>query len=97
MTQPELGVDEVEVVVQAAAAVGLDERLVRALVVPRLERRAALHGAEDVDEPGLRAPLGDDLLDPVLLAERLDVADELDREAVLVGHTLGVLTDRLTQ
>lgn len=97
VAEPEVGVDEVEVVVEALAAVGFEERLPGALVVPGLEGRAGLHGAEDVHETGMGAALGQDFLDPVFLAERTDLPDELDGEAVLPRHPFRVLTDGVAQ
>lgn len=97
VAQPQFGIDEVEVVVQATTRVGLDERLARTLVVPRPERRVALHRAEDVHQAGVRASRGHDRLDTIFLAERLDTTDELDLEVVLVGLLFGVVPDRLTQ
>ena len=45
----------------------------------------------------MRAALGHDRLDAVLLTERLDVADELDREAMLPSESFCVLADRFAQ
>ncbi len=97
VAKPQFGIDEVEVVVEAASGVGLDERFARGLVVPRPERGAALHGAEDVDQTRMRAALGNDLLDTILFAERLDATNELDLEAMLGGLLFGVVPDRFTQ
>src|SRR5829696_6719911 len=97
MTEAKVWVDEVEVVVEALAAVGLEEGIPGVLVVPRLERGAGLHGAEDVHQAGSGAALGEDLLDAVLLAEGTNPSDELDGEAVLLRQSLRVLTDDITQ
>lgn len=97
MAESELRVDEIEVVVQTPAAVGLQEGLAGGFVVPRFERGAALHRAEDVHESGLASPFGEDLLDAVLLAKGIDVTDELDLQPVLLRHGFGVLPDLVPQ
>ena len=91
VAQPELLVDEVEVVMQALPGGRLEEGSMGGLVVPRLIRRARLHGREDVDQTRMVTALGEDLLDPRLLAECLELADELDLQARLSGEPLGVL------
>jgi hypothetical protein len=77
IAQAKLCVDEVEVLVQTLAGDRLEKGLAARLVVPGAIRRAGLHGAEDVHQAGPIAALGEDLLDSVLLAERLELADVL--------------------
>src|SRR3712207_8645160 len=60
--------------------------LFRSLVVPRLERRAAFHRGEDVDQARMAAAGGEYLLDPVFLAEAVGPPDELDLQPVLLGE-----------
>jgi len=43
------------------------------------------------------AALGEDLLDPVFLAERLELADEFDLKPSLGSQSLGVGANRVTQ
>jgi hypothetical protein len=97
VAQAELRVDEVEVVVQALAADRLEEGLAARLVMPGTIGGAGLHGGEDVHQPRVIAALGEDLLDPILLAERLELTDELDLKPGLGGQALGVGADLLAQ
>jgi len=90
IAQPQFLIDEVEVVVQAFAVVGLQEGLARLLVVPRLIGRARFHGREDVHHPRSLATHGQHLLHPVLFAE-VPLANELDFQTVLDCQSLGVL------
>jgi hypothetical protein len=97
VAQAELRVDEVEVVVQALAADRLEEGLAARLVVPGTVGGAGLHGGEDVHQPWVIAALGEDLLDPVLLAKRPELTDELDLQPGLGGQVLGIGTDLVAQ
>ena len=97
ITQAELRIDEVEVVVQALAADRFEEGLAARLVVPGTIGGAGLHGGEDVHQPGMIAALGEDLLDPILLAERLELTDELDLKPGLGSQSLGVGADLIAQ
>jgi hypothetical protein len=56
-----------------------------------------LHGGEDAHQAGVIAALGEDLLQPFLLAKRLELADELDPKPGLAGQVLGVGTDLVAQ
>ncbi len=89
IAQPQVGVDEIEVVVQALGLAGLEERPVRGLVVPGPERGARLHGREHVNQTGVIAAFGEDRLDPLLLAEVLAL-DVFDRQAVLGSQPFGI-------
>lgn len=88
VAEPELGVDEVEVVVQTPAAVGLEKQKI---VGERGSHPGLVHIFSAMERCSSFKPLHDKP------SERLDVADELDRQAVLGAHTLGVVADRLTQ
>ena len=48
-------------------------------------------------KPRVIAALGEDLLDPILLTERLELADELDLKSSLGGQALGVGADLIAQ
>src|SRR6202007_814760 len=69
VAQPQLRVDEVEVVVQAHRAVGLKIGPATRLVMPRLVRAARLQGREDVHQARMLATLQQDAPDPILFAE----------------------------
>ncbi|MPZ36401.1 MAG: hypothetical protein GEV13_36555 [Rhodospirillales bacterium] len=78
INQPELAIHEVEIVVQALAAIGPQVRLVGRLVVPRLVRVARLHRRDDVDQARVIATpfqhLGNDgFLADVALCDVLDL------------------------
>jgi len=68
--QPEPGIYEVEIIVQALATVRPDEGPVRVLVVPGLIGIAGFHRRDDVDQPGMIAALLDDPSDHVLFDGR---------------------------
>jgi hypothetical protein len=97
VAEPEVGIDEVEIVVGALAAVGPEERRSGPLVVPGLEGGAGFQGLEDVHEARMRAALGQDLLDAVLLSEGADPPDELDGESVFLRQALRVRADGVTE
>ena len=92
ITEAELRVDEIDVIVQAAAGVVLEEVGVRPLVVPGLEGGAGFHGREDVDDAGVLAALGKDFLDAIVFAEVL-LADEFNLHVVFLGQGLDVFVD----
>ncbi len=75
---------------QALGLGGLEEGLPAPLVVPGLVGGAGFHRREDVDQAGVLAPGGEELLDPLLLPEILGAPHELDREAGLLGEPLGL-------
>lgn len=93
VAQPQVGVDEVEVVVEALAAAGPEERISRAPVLPDFEGGAGFEGAEDVHQPRMAASPGEDLLDAVFLAEGLDPPDVLDGQPVLLREPRRLLED----
>jgi len=97
VTEPDLLIDEVEVVVQAFAGGGFEKGAMGGLVVPRSVRRTGLHGRENVHQPGVIAALGEDLLDARLLAERLELADKLNLQSRLGGDPLRVVAQLLAQ
>ena len=82
VAQPQVFVNEIEVVVQALAVVWKQVRLASVLVVPRLVGRARLHRRQDAYQPWLFAPLGQDLLDTIFLAD-VALAQKLDLNPVL--------------
>ena len=90
VAQTEFPVDEIEVVVQALAAIRAQESLPALLVVPGLVGGAGFHGGEDMHQAGVVSPLLDDFPDAVFLAEGLGLADVLDGESVVPGHLFGI-------
>ena len=58
---------------------------------------AGFHGGEDVDQPGMIAPLCDDALDPVFLTKGLVAANELDLNAGIRSELFGVVAQRVPQ
>jgi len=77
--QPEIGIHEVEIVVQALAAVRAQIGLVRPLVVPRLVGVAGFHRRNDMDQAGMVAALFQHFRDHRFLAD-MTLGDVLDRD-----------------
>jgi hypothetical protein len=90
ITQAKLGINEIEVVMQAFAAVVFEECFVCCLVMPGLIARTGLHGREYMHKAGMRTALNDDVLYTLLLAKVL-LADEVDGKAILCGNGFGIL------
>jgi hypothetical protein len=90
VTEPQVSVQEVEVVMQALAVIRNQIRLAGLLIVPWLVRGAGLHGGENAHQPRLLAPTGQNLFHPVFLPE-VPLADELDLDAGFRRHLLRVL------
>ena len=67
------------------------------LVMPGAISGASFHGREDVDQPGMIAPFGDDGFDPVFLTKGLVATDELDLNAGLAGELLGMVAQLIPQ
>ena len=88
---------EVEVIVQALAAVGLEESLMRHLVVPWLVGGASFHSREYVHQARMPATLGQDGLNTILLAKPLYLADEFDLQPVGRGDGFGIGANLVTQ
>ena len=90
LAQAELLIDEVEVVLHARAGDRLEQRFPARFVLPGAIGGTCLHGGEDMYRTEMVAALGEDGLDSILLAERLELADELDLKSSLGGQSLGV-------
>ena len=80
VNQPQLAIHEVEIVVQALAAIGSQVRLVGGLVVPRLVSSARLHRRDDVDQAGVIAAPFQHLGNHRFLAD-VALGDVLDLDA----------------
>jgi len=83
--QPQLGVDEVEVIMQALAAVRPQEGAMRALVVPGLVAVTGFHRRDDMDEAGMIATDGKHLGDNVLLADMVFAICSMETPAALAN------------
>ena len=97
VTQTELSIHEVEVIVKALAAVGLEESFMRLFVMPGLVGRTSFHRREDVNEAGMIPALTQNFLDAILLAKGIHTADEFNIEAVLLRHFFSVGADLIPQ
>src|SRR5437773_12104606 len=69
VAQPQIRIDEIDVVVQAFAVRWLQVCLVRLFVVPRFIAATGLHGRQNAHQPGLISSLVQQLLHPLLLTE----------------------------
>ena len=96
VAQPPVGIDEVDVVVQALSAAALDEALACRTVVPGAVAGAGLDSREDVHDARVVTALSQDFLDPLLLSKAL-VRDVLDLQPSFLCQGFDVLTDCLGQ
>jgi hypothetical protein len=96
IAQSQLGVDEIEVIMQAFPVVKLEKGFVGVLVMPGRKAGAGFHGRKDVDQTGMVSSLGQNLLNPLFLSKVL-FADEIDRKTVLGRKGFGVLSDLFPQ
>jgi hypothetical protein len=90
IAQAKLGINEVEVVMQAFATVVFEECFVGCLVMPGLIARTGLHGREYMHKAGMRTALNDEVLYALFLA-KIFLVDEVDGKAVLCGNRFGIL------
>ena len=95
VAEAELGVDEIEVVMEALAAVADEVGLPGLLVVPRLVGGAHLETGGDVNQSRMGSALLDDGLDAFFLAYTLGLAQVLDGESVCGGNGFGVGADAI--
>ncbi len=95
IAQTKLGIDEVEVVVKALAAIRLQECPFGFLVEPRLIGGAGFHGREDVNESRVRTAPSQDFLNSTLLP-RSRLSHKLDFDTRLLGESFGILPDLST-
>src|ERR1700719_3797156 len=96
MDQSQLCIHEVEVVVQAFAAVRLEKALAGLLVVPGLVAVAGLHGRDHMHQAGMIPPLGQYFGDHLFLAN-MALGDVLDRNPRLARNRRRLLTHSITQ
>src|SRR5882724_772676 len=94
--QTQVGIEEVEVVVEALAVRRAQGRLARLLVMPGLEACAWLQGREDVDQSRSCSALLQDLLHSVLFTE-VPPPDEFHLQPRLLSQALGVKANFFAQ
>ena len=88
--QSEIGIHEVEIVVQALAAIGPHIGLVGGLVVPGLIGIAGFHRRNDMDEAGMIATACEHFGDHLFFAD-VALGDVLDRDPGLCCQRRGAL------
>lgn len=96
ITEPQLLVDKVEVVVEAFGLVGLQVGLAGLFVVPGLVGRAALHGRKNGHQARSIAALLQNLPDQLVFPGFV-VAHEFDLEAVFSCQPLGIFAEIITE
>ena len=96
VSQAQLWIDKIEIVVEAFAGGQLHAGLAGWLVIPGRILRAGFHRRDDVDQARHRTALRQDLRNDGLFAD-MAVLQILDLEPVLGGDILGVLAHLLTQ
>jgi hypothetical protein len=94
--QPERGIQEVELVVQAFTAVRSHERLAGSLVVPRPVAVAGFHRREDVHRAGMLAALLEHPRDNRFLAN-MALGDVLDRDPCFRGKRCRTVSNTIPQ
>ena len=96
VAQPQVFVDEIEVVVQAFVVVRQQIRLASVFVVPRFVGRAGLHRRQDANQPRMIAAFGQYLLDPIFLPH-VAFPQKLDLDPVVRRQAFGILTQRVAE
>ena len=96
ITPAQGGVDKVEVVMQALAAIVFQKGPAGFLVVPGFVAGAGFQGREDMHQAGMAAAPVEDLLDTLLFAE-VFFADEIDFPTVGLREAFGMLSQFLPQ
>src|SRR6516225_6018290 len=94
--QAQLGVDEVEVIMQAFAAVRPQEGAMRALVVPGLVAVTGFHRRDDMHQAGMIATEGKHLGDDVLLADMV-LGKMFDGDASSTGQLSSSFADAIAK
>jgi len=93
LTQSQIRVDEIDIIVQALAIIRLPVGGVGLLVMPRLVAAAGLHGRQDPHDSGLFPSLVQHWSDLLLWTELLVAAKEHDLRPVSGRAPLQVLSD----
>src|SRR5262249_17264801 len=94
--QAQLGVDEVEVIMQAFAAVRPQEGAMRAFVVPGLVAVTGFHRRDDMHQAGIVATHGKNLGDEVLLAD-MALGNMFDGHASSTGQFASPVADAIAE
>jgi hypothetical protein len=96
INQPPLGIHEVEIIMQALAAVRPHIGAVGGLVVPGLVGIAGFHRRNDMHKAGTVAASGEDFRDNLFFAD-VAFGDVLDRDSGLHRHRRGARAHRIAQ
>jgi hypothetical protein len=93
ITQPQLLVDEVEVVMDTLGFGVSKGGSFLALGVVGLKAGTVLHGGEDVHQPRMVASLSDNLLDPLFFSELPLPTDIFDFQSMVSSQSLCILSN----
>jgi hypothetical protein len=96
ITQSQLDMDKVEVIMQALARHGLERCCASLFIIPGLVCGAQFHCREYMYKPGMRTSLFDNIADPAFFSEIL-FANKIDYQAVVGGDFFGICTDFFPQ
>lgn len=91
IAEPEILIDEIEVVVKATTGIILEKGFMRDLIMPGLERCTRFHGREDVDQARLVPPLFKYLFDAIFFAEGFHLSNKLNSKIIGGGHRIRML------
>lgn len=78
IAEPEFFVNEIEIVMKAFALIKFQECLPRRFIMPWFISIATFHGRKDMDQAFRLPCFGYDLLDTVIFAEGMKLADEFN-------------------
>jgi hypothetical protein len=96
ITQSQLGINKVEVIMQTFAGYRFEICFVSLFVVPGFIGSAGFHRRVDVHQSGMCSALLDNVIDPVFFSKIL-FADKLDFKIVVAGDFFGICTNCLPQ
>jgi hypothetical protein len=86
-------VDKVEVIMEAFAGIIAKGCLASLLVIPGFITGARFHGRKDMHKTRMRPTLFHNSLDTGLFTKLLELADELNLNALLFGNTFSILPE----
>ena len=96
ITQPQLGGNEVKVIVQTFAGYRLEICFTGFFVVPRLVGGAQFHRREYMHKPRMRTSLFDNIANPTFFTEIL-FANKIDYQVIVAGDFFGIFTNFFPQ